>query len=700
MKNMDIIVAIMIVAIVLLMILPVPAALLDMLQISNITLALVIILSTMYVRQALELSSFPSILLVLTLFRLALNVTSTRLILLQGRNFEGTVIRTFGNFVVQGNYVVGIIVFLILVIIQFIVITKGSERIAEVAARFTLDAMPGKQMSVDADYNAGLITEDEARKRRSDIRREADFYGAMDGASKFVRGDAIAGIIIVFVNILGGLIIGSVQQGLAFDEAAQIYTLLTVGDGLAAQIPALLISTAAGILVSRAASESNLGTDMIRELIRENRVVFITGGVLIFLGLFTPLPSFWTLLFGGGLIFLAITTQRKAMVPAAEMAGGKPAPPGLQGPPGTPPPDGEGGAPQDKPPSMTTAEEVSEIIQSDTIETEIGYGLIPLADPSQGGDLLDRITMIRKQVAYELGLVLSPIRVRDSVLLKGNEYMIKLKGAEVARFELWPNRLLAINPGTATGTLAGIPASEPAFQLEAVWIDEIQRENAINQGYTVVDPPSVFATHLSEIIKRNAHEILGRREMELLLEGLKKKFPTLVEEIIPEQLKPHEVRKILQVLLRERVAIRNLPVIFETLAENLDRTKDLDYLVEYVRRALKRQICMDAKSEDGQIHAVGLDPALERQLGGMIRETEDERYLAIDPDMLQKIVDRFSRSMEEIMRKGFMPVMVCSGTLRPYLKKTIERPLPGIMVLSYEELVDDIPFRIEAVVSV
>ena len=697
MKNLDIIVAIMIVAIVLLMILPVPAALLDLLQIANITLALVIILSTMYVRQALELSSFPSILLVLTLFRLALNVTSTRLILLQGRNFEGTVIRTFGNFVVQGNYVVGIIVFLILVIIQFIVITKGSERIAEVAARFTLDAMPGKQMSVDADYNAGLITEDEARKRRNDIRREADFYGAMDGASKFVRGDAIAGIIIVFVNIVGGLIIGSVQQGLGFEEAAQIYTLLTVGDGLAAQIPALLISTASGILVSRAASESNLGTDMIRELIRENRVMFITGGVLVFLGLFTPLPSFWTLLFGIGLIVLAVTSQRKTPTPAVEMAGGKP---GLRGPEGLPP-SGEGPpSDQPSPPSMTSAEEVSEIIQSDTVETEIGYGLIPLADPSQGGDLLDRITMIRKQIAYELGLVLSPIRVRDSVLLKGNEYMIKLKGAEVARYELWPNRLLAINPGTATGTLAGIPTSEPAFQLEAVWIDEVQRENAINQGYTVVDPPSVFATHLSEMIKRNAHEILGRREMELLLEGLKKKFSSLVDEIVPDALKPHEIRRILQNLLRERIAIRNLPVIFETIAENLDRTKDIDYLVEYVRRALKRQICMDAKSEDGQIHAVGIEPALERQLGGMIRETEDERYLAIDPNMLQSIVDRFSRSMEEIMRKGFMPVIICSGSLRPYLRKTIERSLPGIMVLSYEELVDDIPFRIEAVVSV
>jgi len=701
MKNFDMIVSLMVVGLVLLMILPVPAFLLDLLQVLNISMSLIIILSTMYVRNALELSSFPSILLVVTIFRLALNVTSTRLILLQGKNFQGNVIRTFGNFVVQGNYVVGLVIFLILVIIQFVVITKGAERIAEVGARFTLDAMPGKQMSVDADYNAGLITEDEARKRRNDIRREADFYGAMDGASKFVRGDAIAGIIIVFVNILGGLIIGAVQQGLSIAEAAQVFTLLTVGDGLAAQIPSLLVSTASGILVSRAASESNLGQDMLRELASETRVLYLTGGVLVFLSLFTPLPTFSTLLVGVGLVLAAYFSSRQQPQLATGGAGGEgtgrpPPGPGQPRQPGEAPGE-EGGPPA--PPSMTTAQEVSEIIQSDTIDVEFGYGLLPLADPSQGGDLLDRITMVRKQIAYELGLILSPIRVRDSVLLKANEYVIKLKGTEIARYELWPNRLLAINPGTATGALPGISSTEPAFGLEAYWIDETQREGAMDAGYTVVDPPSVFATHLSELIKRHSADILGRREMELLVDGLREKFPHLVEELVPDQLKLYEIQKILQNLLKERVSIRNLPVIFETLVEYVEKTRDIDFLSEYSRRALKRQICMDARSDDGQIHAIGLDPTLEKQLADRVRDTEEGRFLALDPKTLKQLEEKISVSMEETMRKGFMPVVVCSGVIRFLLKRAVERALPGLPVLSYEELVDDIPFNVEAVVK-
>jgi len=420
---------------------------------------------------------------------------------------------------------------------------------------------------------------------------------------------------------------------------------------------------------------------------------------LVFLSLFTPLPTFSTLLIGVLLIAMGFMASRETKKLAPETGGpGGPEPEGFAGlkgpPPGEPRPKGEQPAP-----FMTTSAEVSEIIQTDTIDVELGYGLLPLADPTQGGDLLDRITLVRKQLAYEMGLILTPIRVRDSVLLKANEYVIKLKGTEIARYELWPNRLLAINPGTAKGILPGISSREPAFSLEAYWIDESQREFAINSGYTVVDPPSVFATHLSEIIKKYAHEILGRREMSLLIDGLKEKFSSLVNEVIPDGLKMFEVQRILQNLLKERVSIRNMPLIFETLTEHIDKTKDIDYLTEYVRRGLKRQIVLDARSDDGALHAVGLDPSLERQLVNSIRETPEERYLAIDPEMLKKLEGTLSNALEKAMKKGFMPIVVCSGSIRYYLKRSIERALPGVIVLAYEELVEDIPFSVEAVIN-
>ncbi len=684
---MDVAVALTILSIVLLMILPVPTAMLDFLQILNLTLSIIIILSTMYVRNALELSSFPTILLVMTIFRLALNITSTRLILLQGKNFSGKVILTFGNFVVRGDYIVGLIIFIILVIVQFIVITRGAERIAEVAARFTLDAMPGKQMSVDADYNAGLITEEEAKRRREEIRREADFYGAMDGASKFVRGDAIASIIIVFVNIIGGLIIGALKHRMSLQEAAQIYTLLTVGDGLVNQIPALLISTATGIIVSRAASEMDLGTSMIKELSRESKVMLLTGAVLVFLSIFTPLPTFITLLVGVLLIVLFFMTSRfaKPVTPEGVPIETEGAPPEKPKVPPTPP--------------MTTPEEVSEIIQADTVEVEIGYGLIPLADPSQGGDLLERITMVRKQIAYEYGLVITPIRIRDSVLLKPNEYVIKIKGVEVARYELMPNKLLAMNPGNAKEKLKGIETREPAFGLEAYWIDESMRDEAIEKGYTVVDPPTVFATHLSEVLVKHAHEILGRREFDLLVNGMKEKFPSLVDELIPNLMKPHEVKKVLQNLLKERVSIRNLPLIFETLIEYSEKTADPVVLTEYVRRALKRQISNSVKSEDGVIHAIGLDPSLERNMIDSLKGEGEERYISINPDLLKRMMEEMSKLLENQMKKGYIPVVVCSGAIRPYFKRLIEPYLPLVSVVSYEEIAEDAKLSVDGMVS-
>ncbi len=688
-RYVDVFISILIVAIVLLMIIPIPTSLLDFLQLFNISLAVLLLLTTMYIRNALELSSFPTLLLILTLFRLALNVTSTRLILLQGKNFGGKVIRTFGQFVVGGDYIVGLIIFLILVIIQFIVITRGAERIAEVAARFTLDAMPGKQMSIDADLSAGLITEDEAREKRAEIRREADFYGAMDGASKFVRGDAIASIVITFVNIVGGLLIGILRHGMSAGEAAEVYTLLTVGDGLVAQIPALLISTAAGIIVSRAASRENLGRDITRELTREARVVLLTGGTILFLGLFTPIPAVPALMLGTILLILGYFSMRRVPVPT---------PAGPPGAPGAPP-----GPPEEHPPSrqppLTTPDEVASVIQSDTVEVDIGYGLIPLADPSQGGDLLDRVTMVRKQLAYELGIVLTPIRMRDSVLLKANEYVIKLRGTEVGRYELFPNRLLAINPGAAEEPLPGIKTKEPSFGLNAYWIDESLKEEAMNKGYTVVDAPSVFATHLAETIRSHAHEVLGTREFNLLIDGLKQTHEELVDEVIPNLLKPHEVRRILQNLLRERVSIRNLPLIFEVLSENAERIQQLDLLTEKVRRALSRQIAQNLRGDDGKIHAVALDPQLERMILDSLREGEEEKVIAMNPEMLREFINKLGKALESLMRKGHLPVVVTSGSIRFYVSKLINRYIPNVSVIAYEEVPDDIPLQVEEVVK-
>lgn len=679
-KGTDIIVAIMIAAIVLLMILPIPGFLLDFFQLLNLSLSLIILFSTMYIRKALELSSFPTILLVITLFRLGLNVASTRLILLQGPKFSGKVIRAFGDFVVGGNYVVGLVVFLILVIIQFIVITRGSERIAEVAARFTLDAMPGKQMSVDADLNAGLITEDEARKRREEIRREADFYGAMDGASKFVRGDAIASIIIVLVNIIGGLIIGILTHKMTVSEAAQTFTLFTVGDGLVTQIPALMVSTATGILVSRAASEDNLGNELVRELSGEKKVIILTGFILIFLGIFTPIPFSAAIL--GTLFMITGFLIKSTTEPQLESIGGSAEIPTAQTPSG---------------PILTTPQEVSEILQTDTVEVEIGYGLIPLADTSQGGDLLERVTMVRKQIAYELGLVISPIRVRDSVLLKSNEYAIFIRGAQVAKYELMPNRLLAINPGTVTEKIPGIETKEPAFGLQAFWIDESKKEEASRLGYTVVDPPTVFATHLTEVLKRNAHELLGTREFELLVEGLRSKFEKLVDDLF-NVLKPSDVKKVLQRLLKEGIPIRNLSLIFETLLEYGEQTKDVIYLTEKVRKAMKRQIITPLISPDGILHAVAIDNELEKNLVNLVRENDTERYLDLNPEIMRELIESISNSLENIMKKGYNPVLICSSSLRPLISDLLLKFIPGVYVISYDEIPENVSVQIEGVV--
>ncbi|ODN30910.1 flagellar biosynthesis protein FlhA [Fervidobacterium thailandense] len=675
----DVIVSLMIVAIVLLMIVPIPDPLLDFFQLLNISLSLVILFSTMYIRNALELASFPTILLIITIFRLALNVASTRAILLEGPKFGGKVIQTFGNFVVGGNYVVGIVVFLILVIIQFIVITRGSERIAEVAARFTLDAMPGKQMSVDADLNAGLITEEEARKRREQIRREADFYGAMDGASKFVRGDAIASIIITLVNSIGGIIIGLLMHRMSASEAAKTFLLFTVGDGLVSQIPALMVSTATGILVSRSAAEDNLGAELIKELSGEKKVIILTGSVIVALGLFTPLPTLTSLLIGGLLLVAGLIIKQPELVPSEAVGVPTGAPPAPVGP------------------VLSTPEEVADVIQSDTVEINIGYGLLPLADLSQGGDMLERLTMIRKQLAQELGLVLSPIRVRDSVLLKPNEYTIIIRGAEVARYELVPNRLLAINPGYITEKIPGIEVREPAFGLQAFWIDESRKDEAQQKGFTVVDPPTVFATHVTETLRKYAPELLGNREFQLLVEGLRKKFDKLVDDVF-NVVKPSSVKKVLQELLREGVSIRNLPFIFELILDNSDKARDLESLVEFVRRGLKRQIVSKLVGSDKQIHAVAIDTELERMLTESISESEEGRFLNVNPQIMRELIERISQELEKLMRKGYQPILIVSGIIRPYISRVLLRFIPGIAVLAYEEVPEDISLSVEGVV--
>ena len=685
----DIFIAIGVLFIVLLMILPISGGMLDIFQIINITISILVLLTTMYLKRSIQLSSFPTIVLILTIYRVALNIASTRLILLEGKNFDGHVIRAFGNFVVGGSYVVGLVIFFILVVVQYIVITKGAERVSEVAARFTLDAMPGKQMSIDADYNAGVITESQARKRREEVRREADFYGAMDGASKFVRGDAISTIIIVFINIIGGLVIGMLIHHMGATEAAQTYVLLTVGDGLVTQIPAILMSTSTGIIVSRAASQHSLGQDVVNELSSEPRALIIAGIAILFLGIFTPLPTV-------SMVFVGLTTLILGYVASRSSPKEKPETASESGTSGkTVPSRGvEGAIP------LSTPMDVSDIITTDTVEIEIGYGLIPLADRSQGGDLLDRVTMVRKQIAYELGLMISPIRVRDSVLLKPNEYIVKILGSEVARYEIFPNRLLAMNPGVVEEKIEGIPTKEPAFGLEAFWITEDQRETARGLGYTVVDAPSVFATHLTELLRSHAAELLGRREMEMLLEGLRQKVPSLVDDLIPGIMKEHVVRNVLRRLLEEKVFIRNLPVIFETLIEYGERTSDVSELTQEVRIALKRQISESVKSEDGYVHAVALSQSLEEKLNESMTTSGGKKIFNVNPEIMSKIVNSIALLLKKIMEKGNSPVIICSASIREAMARYILKSLPKIPVVAYEEMTDDVKLKVEDIVNV
>lgn len=590
MKAKDFVILFGVIGIVLMMIIPIPVLLLDVLIILNISIALMILLIAMNTKEALDFSIFPAILLITTLFRLALNVSTTRNILSHAE--AGEVVATFGSWVGGGEIAIGFIVFLILVVVQFIVITKGSERVAEVAARFTLDAMPGKQMSIDADLNAGLINEHQAKARRSKIEREADFYGAMDGASKFVKGDAIASIIILVINLVGGFIIGMAIHGLSFGESLSTFSILTIGDGLVSQIPALLISTAAGLIVTRAASEGNLAEDVTAQLFKYPKLLFIAAGTIALLGL-TPIGPLRTwpfaimLAFGGWYMQKAIHKQQEQEEMLVE---------------------------EQQIEEVRSPESVISLLQVDPIEFEFGYGLIPLADTQQGGDLLDRIIMIRRQCALELGLVVPVIRIRDNIQLKPNEYVIKIKGNTVARGDLLLNHYLAMSPGFEDDSVVGIETTEPAFGLPAIWIDEQMKERAELSGYTVVDPPSVVATHLTEIIKRHAHELIGRQETKQLVENVKESYPALIDELIPSILTIGDVQKVLSKLLREKVSIRDLVTIFEALADHGNYTKDPDILTEYVRQSLSRQITQQFSSGSDTLRVITVGPQLEKKL--------------------------------------------------------------------------------------
>lgn len=672
----DVIVAFMVISIVLMMIIPMSTVLLDILLTFNISFALIIIMVSMFNTDPLEFSVFPSLLLVMTLFRLALNISSTRLILLNAN--AGEVIATFGQFVIGGNPVVGFIIFLILVIIQFIVITKGAERVSEVAARFTLDAMPGKQMAIDADLNAGLIDESTARNRREKIQREADFYGAMDGASKFVKGDAIAGIIIVIINIIAGLLIGMMQRGMEASEAVQIYTILTVGDGLVTQIPALLISTATGIVVTRSASTFSLGKELSIQMFAYPKALGLAAIILLILGSI-GMPRFPMYTLAALFAFMYFASRGAALEEVEE------------------------GISEDfeEAEQIRKPENVMELLQIEKMELELGYGLIPLVDSEQGGDLLDRIVMIRRQCAVELGFVVPPIRIRDNMQLKPNIYIIKVKGADVASSELLLDNYLAIGPNIENDAdLVGVNTLEPAFNLPARWIDTSQKEQAEISGYTVVDPPSVLATHLTAVIRNHAFELLGRQDIQSILDFIRESNPAVVDELIPDLMSIGELQRVLSNLLKEQVSIRDMVTIMETLADFARVTRDVDVLTEYVRQGLKRQITRQYSSPENRIRVITLDPAVEENLRDSVQQSDFGSYLAVEPEFAQNMIDRITLLSDDLIRRGITPVLLCAPILRIYLKRLIDRFMADLVVLSYNEIEQNIEVEVVGMVAV
>ena len=670
MKKADVGIAMYLLAAIIFFIIPIPNYLLDVMLAINISIALVILFNSLFVKEVLDMSFFPTLLLFTTIFRISLNVSSTRLILSTGD--PGNVVETFGQFVGGGDLIIGAIVFIVLILIQFIVINKGSERVAEVSARFTLDAMPGKQMAIDADLNTGAITEKEARERRNKIQEEAGFFGSMDGATKYVKGDAISGLIITVINILGGTVMGITRQGLSATDALQQYGILTIGDGLCSQIPSLLISLATGILVTKASKEADFGTVLVRQLFGIPKVLYLVGGALIFLGVVTPLK--WYLFVGLGIVFIISGKQIQKGIRMEKI-------------------EDEVNEDEVDAEEIRKPENVVSLLQVDPIELEFGYGIIPLADVNQGGDLLDRVVMIRRQIALELGTVVPIIRLRDNIQLNPNQYIIKIKGIQVTEGEILFDHYMAMNPGYVEEEITGIPTFEPSFHLPAIWITEGQREKAESLGYTVVDPPSIIATHLTEVIRSHIAELLTRQDVQNLVDNLKENNPALVEELVPKLLGLGEIQKVLQNLLAEGISIRDLLTIFETLADHAATTRDTDVLTEYVRQSLKRAISSKYFPANETTSVITLDPKVEQDIMASVKQTEQGAYLALDPERTKAIMASVETEVAKLESLGKNPIVVTSPIVRMYFKKLTEDYFKDLIVVSYNEVESNVELQ-------
>ena len=670
MKRADFGVAIYLLAAVIFFIIPIPSILLDVMLAINISLAMIILFNALFAKEVLDMSFFPTLLLFTTIFRISLNVSSTRLILSTGE--PGNVVETFGGFVGGGNLVIGAIVFIVLILIQFIVINKGSERVSEVTARFTLDAMPGKQMAIDADLNTGAITEKEARERRTKIQQESNFFGSMDGATKYVKGDATAGLIITFINLIGGTIMGVMNGGLSAMEALQKYGILTIGDGLVSQVPSLLISLATGILVTKASSEADFGSMLVKQLFGIPKVLYIVGATITFLGIATPLnPVLFCAL---GIAFLAAGRKIQKDVKVEEI-------------------EEETNADETAAEEIRRPENVVSLLQVDPIELEFGYGIIPLADVNQGGDLLDRVVMIRRQIALELGTVVPIIRLRDNIQLNPNQYIIKIKGIQVTEGEILFDHYMAMNPGYVEEEITGIPTFEPSFHLPAIWITEGQRERAESLGYTVVDPPSIIATHLTEVIRSHIAELLTRQDVSNLISNIKENNPALVDELTPKLLSIGEIQKVLQNLLQEGISIRDLLTIFENLADHAVTTRDTDVLTEYVRQGLKRAISSKYFPANETTSVVTLDPKVEQEIMGSVKQTEQGAYLTLDPEKTKNIMESLKQEVAKLENIGKNPIVITSPIVRMYFKKLTEDYFKDLIVVSYNEVESNVELQ-------
>ena len=670
MKKADVAVAIYIMAAIIMFIVPIPSWLLDILLAINISVALTILFATMFSKEVLDMSFFPTMLLFTTIFRIALNTSSTRLILRDGN--AGNVVETFGEFVGGGDLVIGVIIFIILILIQFMVINKGSERVSEVTARFTLDAMPGKQMAIDADLNTGAITDAEAKKRREKIQEEASFFGSMDGAVKYVKGDAVAGLLITTINIVGGIIMGMTRQGMDITSALNKYAILTIGDGLVSQIPSLLISLSTGILVTKGSKDADFGTTLVSQLFGVPKGLYLVGAMLAILGFVTELN---TILFVGlGLVFIIVARNIEGTIETAQIEQEV---------------DSEEAAAEE----IRQPENVNSLLQVDPIELEFGYGIIPLADVNQGGDLLDRVVMIRRQIALELGTVVPIIRLRDNIQLNPNQYIIKIKGIQVSEGEILFDHYMAMNPGYVEEEITGIPTFEPSFHLPAIWITEGQRERAESLGYTVVDPPSIIATHLTEIIRQHIAELLTRQDVQNLINNVKENNPSLVDELVPKSLGLGEIQKVLQNLLREGISIRDLLTILETLADYAPTTRDTDILTEYVRQSLKRAISTKYFPSHETTSVLTLDPKIEQEVMGSVKQTETGAFLNLDPARSKAILNAVGEEIKKLENMGKTPIIMTSPIVRMYFKRLTEDYYPDLVVVSYNEVESNVELQ-------